>query len=60
MNHEEKNISDGGSINQNENHNKNEFAKDEHKNLEDRLEELLKIGWTMLPESCPSPCNFFI
>lgn len=39
----------------------NEATKeDEHRSLEDKLEELLKMGWTMLPESCNSPCKFIL
>jgi len=34
-----------------------EISDECHHSLEDKLEELLKLGWTMLPQSCNSPCK---
>jgi hypothetical protein len=36
--------------------NKNEEKQDQH-TIEEKLEELLKMGWIMLPESCNNPCK---
>jgi hypothetical protein len=35
--------------------NENKAEEDKH-NLEEKLEELLRNGWIMLPESCTLPC----
>jgi uncharacterized Zn finger protein (UPF0148 family) len=36
----------------------NQPEEDKH-NLEEKLEELLRQGWIMLPESCPLPRKNF-
>jgi hypothetical protein len=31
--------------------------KEDKHEIDERLDNLLKIGWIMLPESCSSPCK---
>ena len=59
MNKEEFEQEQNKNKNDNQNSNQNGKVKDaDQHNLEEKLEDLLKMGWIMLPESCTLPCIY--